>query len=664
MVSPGSTHFAALILLGALFALAACTLDRDGRLVASSEGGGGQGGVTTPTVGGGPSTGGQGGLGGVVDLPPGPVDAFTAAIDGDVALSWSNPSDADLAGVLVVHRPDTPVSFSPEDGLTYDVGTTPMANQEVIFSSLGTAATLSPAVPGLRHHFAAWAFDDAGQYSPIAITDGLEIGLGDQTAQIRVFLDGTVMVDQQPPNFPLVGTAAYDSPSQELRIQLSVKNDAARVVYNLKGLVNAVNQGTVLNAPRLPPVGGTPFVYYGPEGLDVAADQLRDLVIGNVDGNTDPITFEMSLVDDRWIIGHDRLNGARAADSTLLLVDSSGSLQQGTLPVTAATGSINFRGLDVSKDGRTVFVGAKSTPFVTALDLVNLGSQAGADLSGGKPGMVSGVALSPDGDKLYAALTTGAHHWGGVGTSGAPLTTATTISLVELDPETLTETQRVDILIDDTAARLTRTLAVSRDGTRAAVIVRHPLNSGIDAQIYFLDLVGFTVIDTDPATIPIEPVIIVGDIRPDAVVWDEDDSQVFIATSYSSEVEVIDTTTFATSTWTPSGTMERTSSLFVNNGTLYVARGNINGGTAGTPLSRFTTSDGTETALGSGLAQAHGVTGFDERLFVFSANNIAVIDATTHVRIDMDGIAGNGTTNIPVQNGRALANHFVALTPF
>lgn len=658
-----SLCLAVLSFCGAL-SLLACTLDRDGKLVAAGAGGGGQGGSPGPTVGGGPSTGGQGGGGGVANPPPGPVAGFSALIDGDVALGWTNPADADLAGVLVVHRPDNAVSFSPEDGLSYDVGTTPMANQEVIFSSLGTAATLAPAIPGLRHHFAAWAFDQALQYSPIAVTDGLENAIGEQTAQIRVFLDGTVMVEQQPPNFPLVGSAQYDAPSQELRVQLTVKNDAARVIYNLKGLVSALNQGAVINAPRLPPVGGDPFVYYGPEGLDVAEDLGRNLVIDGVDGSVDPIIFEMRLVDDRWIIGQDRRDGARRGDSTLLLVDSSGSRQQGTLSVTAAAGSINFRGLEVSQDGRTVFVGAKSTPFVTALDLVKLGSQAGSDLGGGDVGMVSGVALSPDGDKLYAALTTGAHHWGGVGSTSGTAATSTTLSLVELDPITLMETQRVDLVVDDAAARLTRTLAVSRDGTRAAVVVRHPLNSGIDAQIFFVDLVGMSVIDTDPATGPVDPVTIAFDIRPDSVVWDEDDGQLFVATSYDSEVEVIDTATFSTSTWTPGGVMERTSSLFVMNGMLYVARGNIGAGTAGTALSRFATSDGTESALSSGLAEAHGVAGFDDRLFAFSANSVAVFDAGTHVRLDMDGDAGNGTTNIPVGDGRGFAAHFIAVTPF
>ncbi len=655
--------FLALLVLTA--GVGGCVLDRDGRFSAGEGAGGNQGGG--PTVGGGPSVGGsaQGGAGGGVDLPPGPVLSLSATIADDVEITWANPSDADLAGVLLVHRPGQEVSFAPQDGVVYDVGDQPMVNQEVIFADLGEMATLSPPVPGLRHHFAAWAWDAAGRYSPVRLTNAREDALGTQLGQIEVFLDGTVNVTQHPPNFPLSGSATYDAGSDTLEVSLFARNDTARVVFNLKALVGANNHGTISGASLLPPVGGKPYLYFGPEGLDVAAVKGDTLTLTEVDGTVDPVTLEVVFEDARWLVGHDRFLTARQLDSTLVLVDSSGSQRQAVIATTAPTGSLNVRGVEVARDGRKVFVGAKSTPWVHALDLVSLSATTGADLGAGGPGHVSGVVLSPEGDTLYAALTVGAHHWGTVGDTLETAAATTTLAVVALDPSTLAETDRAVVLLDDAAQRLTRTLAVSHDGTRAAVVVRHPLNSGIDAEIFFVDLTTLTVIDTDTTSVAVDPVVIPGAIRPDAVVWSEDDARVFVATSFNAEVVVIDTATFATSTLTPAGTLlERTSSLLVQNGFLYVARENIGVGPDGPPVSRFSTSTLAESAMASGLTQAHGVVGFPGRVFVFGNSEVAVFDTATHQRLDMDGDSGNGLTNIPVGDARSLANHFAAITPF
>ena len=67
--------------------------------------------------------------------PPGPVTAFTAnAGDAQVALSWTNPADSDLAGVRIQRKTGAPPT-GPTDGTT-------------VFEGAGTQHTDTTAVNG------------------------------------------------------------------------------------------------------------------------------------------------------------------------------------------------------------------------------------------------------------------------------------------------------------------------------------------------------------------------------------------------------------------------------------------------------------------------------------------------------------------------------------
>ncbi len=647
----------------------ACVLDREGQLnLNPGVGGSAAGGGMAGGMGGSPPTMTvQGGSGGVLDPAPGPVDNLTAVVDGVVTVTWNNPTDSDLESILVVHRAAQPVSFSPVDGTTYDAGNPVMTGQDAIFSELGETATLSPAVPGLEHHFAAWARDAGGNYSAIQLTSGLNNSLGTQTAQIEVSLvDGAVTINQQPENFPLTGSATYASGPNTLTVTLSASNDTARMVFNLKGMLSNQNDGDFIQ-PTLPPGGGggTPYVYFGPRGLDVGEARSSDIAIDNVDGQTDPVTFEVSFVDAPWLIGLDRINGATRTDTALLLVDSSGASSQPTVAVTPnASSTVHYRSVAVSKDGRRAFVGSKSSPSMTAIDLGTLSNIVGADLGAGAVGTVSGVALSPDGERLFAALTLGAHHSGAIGDQSSDKATVTDVVLVELAPDTLVETQRIAIHMADTSRRMTRTMAVSHDGNMAAIVVRHPLNSGIDAEIYFFDLTTFAPVDADAGTSPIDPVFIVNDIRPDQLLYNSDDSLLYVATGFLGEVEVIDLSNFTTSTLIPASPMRRANGLWLLDDALLVSGDDRRNDTSGTPLTSFSFANNAETSIDTGLGEAMRIVGNDTRYYVYGRSEIAVFDRATNSRIDMDGNALNGITNLRLRAAVSLAAHFGAITPF
>lgn len=84
--------------------------------------------------------------------PPGVVTDFTAEVaDGEVRLAWKNPSDKDLAGVKIIRTTDTPPA-SVSDGLE-------------LYKDLGTSLVDSSVTNGTRYHYAAWAFDRAGNHS-------------------------------------------------------------------------------------------------------------------------------------------------------------------------------------------------------------------------------------------------------------------------------------------------------------------------------------------------------------------------------------------------------------------------------------------------------------------------------------------------------------------
>jgi len=89
---------------------------------------------------------------------PAAVSGFTATPgDGLDALSWTNPSSADLARVIVRYRTDGSYPLSPVDGLPlYDAAATPGATVNQTHNGLTNGTT---------YHYAVFALDASGNAS-------------------------------------------------------------------------------------------------------------------------------------------------------------------------------------------------------------------------------------------------------------------------------------------------------------------------------------------------------------------------------------------------------------------------------------------------------------------------------------------------------------------
>jgi hypothetical protein len=87
--------------------------------------------------------------------PPGPVTGFTATPgDESVQLSWTNPGDADLAGVQV-QRKESGYPTSPSDGVT-------------VYKSSGTSTTDTGLANGTMYYYAAFSYDSSANYGTAA----------------------------------------------------------------------------------------------------------------------------------------------------------------------------------------------------------------------------------------------------------------------------------------------------------------------------------------------------------------------------------------------------------------------------------------------------------------------------------------------------------------
>ncbi len=97
---------------------------------------------------------------------PGPVTGFTAAADGDTAidLSWTNPTDGDLEGVVIFRREGAAPTFTPTREATYSVGTD-YGDSTCVFCSAGTQTTDIGLTAETQYFYAAYAYDAVPNYS-------------------------------------------------------------------------------------------------------------------------------------------------------------------------------------------------------------------------------------------------------------------------------------------------------------------------------------------------------------------------------------------------------------------------------------------------------------------------------------------------------------------
>lgn len=640
-----------------------------------------------------------------VDDPPGPVTSFAAANTGGVmALSWVNPTDDDLAGVLVVAGQRGEVTFEPTDGTSYTVGNAVATDEVVIVASLTTTLADVPFVPGADIEFAAWAYDDAGQYSPIALTAGRNDALGTQQGQIQLFQDGTVVVTQQPRHLRLSGSVIYDDLTDTMTATLRAQNHTARIVFNLKGLVDTTSQGVVGNE-TFPRVGGLPMAYYGPQGLLPSASSTDVLQLSGIDGTVNPVVLDVHFVDAPSLVvqGRDGVVEGGGNERGFAVVDSSGSGRRATVRLpTQFCGRAEGRGAAITPDGRWAFTGAKSIARVNRLDLPTLTVTQSPDLeTSNAVASVGGVALSADGSRVYVTLQDGVHYRGGSGTGGScggggklrggggghgrnaaavpsfdmgmfgsfaldgrgviygvPISR---LYLVELDAISLAELRRLDLGPEPNRSK------VAIAGGRA-VVMNNPSGPGNDVHV--VDLATWTEVDTDAGTPDVQPIALAEDYF-ETIGVSADGARFAIPTrsaTGSYDLHDFDTATLVATTVTSTvDEFQRVVGVaYGPDGRLLVLSGTATKGPGGTELERFDAAVPTSVFSSRSDDQAQGLILGHGKLFVADRwPQVRVFDLSTPspTQLDTDGDGDNGVT--PMTLDDPIRPHGVAaVTPF
>lgn len=101
--------------------------------------------------------------------PPGSVSqVLPLAGDVEVQLHWTNPSDEDWAGVLIVEG-EEPLSAAPDTGREYTAGSS-VGNGITVFSGAAGELLITARRPGQTYHYSLFAYDQHYNYAPAVAT--------------------------------------------------------------------------------------------------------------------------------------------------------------------------------------------------------------------------------------------------------------------------------------------------------------------------------------------------------------------------------------------------------------------------------------------------------------------------------------------------------------
>ncbi|MEZ4366399.1 MAG: hypothetical protein R2939_08940 [Kofleriaceae bacterium] len=596
-----------------------------------------------------------------------PVTGVTPSAAGTcepVGVSWTAPAGS--TGVIVARQRGGAVAGAPVDGDTYAAGDALPGGGEVAY--VGSAATFDDGevfAHGDVVHYAIYNVASGDRYSMPARTSlTVDRSLGVQAGQLSIALDGTV-TPTNPARFTTASTAAYDAGADTLTVTVALTNAACRAVQNPKLVVGTISDGDATAAGNAT-LEGTPVLAWGPGPiLDEGTSPTLDLVLSNVDGATDPVVVDFTIVDHPTLV----LRGQY--DFAARLVDASGALGAGAfvpmsdLAFSAGNDSTAHPGV-ISPDGELAYLGHGQQPQLLTLDLAGQTVVGGADLTGadgittdglGTIGYVADVAQSPDHRYLYATLVTGDHrvynnNLGDVGGRFEDGVSTVGVELIKLARTTLAEVERVTLVAPGTTRVRASSLSLSADGRMAALAIRRT------GQLLRIDLETMTVVDTVDTS--------ARSTEPHRVALAPDGGRVYI--SYRGDGrggpahdDALDAYDFAAGTFTalamttPSAGLTDNKTAFLTfgpDGRLYFGRKR---GAVG--MSVFDVGTGAETELLAGHAADGIVFGTDGYWVVVDYSVALSFDQSTDAA---RAFPGTGLNNLNVSDG---FGHMALATP-
>lgn len=457
------------------------------------------------------------------DSPPSQVSNFSGTLNGaDVALSWTNPSDADLQEVLVVRSVATAVAgFTPAAESTYDVGDVVAPNVVVAYRGTAQNSTDTGARAG-ENHYAAYTRDSSGNYSLPATTSVDAPFDNGQQATIEVHLAAQqVIVTKQPKDVRLAPAGTFQVGSTDAEVDMGVTSTSGKVLTNLKLVVSAIDGA---DADGNAVVESDPALHFG-LAVPIGGDAISKLKLANV-GGTDPITITFEVYSDPVLVGP----GNSGNSGGYKMVDPrSGTIIEMPCEVYGPSPNnpqrCSYAGITRAPNSSTFYAGFRQAPHVIAFDPVGDTRVVSAPLSANVHSAVTSVAVTPDGNTVLALLNDG-QHWNPNSNPFAWSWTGNSVQVVRLNASDLSEIDRVTLISDGVDPIVGRGLAVDGGGTFAAAAVFGPN----DRRIYRINLAAFNVNNQ---------VTVGGTARINSVAISNDGSDIYIGMNSGTGADVM-----------------------------------------------------------------------------------------------------------------------------
>jgi len=411
--------------------------------------------------------------------------SLSLTLAGDARnLAWEAPSNGDLAG-MVLARIDGRLGAGPADETMYEAGNIIAPGLTVVYAGPVTpgetgvfSETLSTPVGGMVR-YAAWAYDDLGNYGP-GVADYETQSLPAQTGTLSVDVATGVVDAVQPVLFHVVGSSTLVGTT--LSVHLALENRTTRVVFAPK-LVLANIAGTVGGSwnDSDGSIGPNDYRSYG-SAIAPGASLVRTYTFINV-LPTEVIDASFSVETGR-VLGTTFWDEYASGSITDEAVNQMASILGPAPQARGPAGNLSMRSAGITPDGFYI-MGSRVSARVVAFDLTTGLPAMGVTLAP-QSANVSRLVVDRAGMAIYALVTPGHPYSQRLDETQQQAENV----LVRLDAGTLRETGRLPIGIAAPSADL----RLSPDERSLSIVTRSA------SRVVVVDLEEWSVADTFVST--------------------------------------------------------------------------------------------------------------------------------------------------------------------